>query len=159
MPTASPQVFEKGNPVTLAEGVLPTGDLASSLILVDCSELSADEKLALASQLSDRLEGVAVALIKGKDIVLDPLSDESLDPSAVKDSVTDFVSRRKDSAHYAVEAAGERIVVRSADPVPSMRKKKQNQLPPNLKQCAFCGFVTEYDDILMLHTRLHGGAY
>jgi hypothetical protein len=129
------------------------------LIVVDCSELSSDEKLALASQLSDKLEGVAVALIKGEDIVLDPLTGESPDPSAVKDSVTDFISRRKDSAHYAVEVAGERIVVHSADPVSAMTKKKQNQLPPNLKQCPFCGFVTEYEDLLMLHTRLHGGAY
>ena len=57
------------------------------MILVDCSELSADEKLALASQLSDKLEGVAVALVKGEDIVLDPLSGERPEPSAVKDSV------------------------------------------------------------------------
>jgi hypothetical protein len=126
------------------------------MILVDCSELSANEKLALASQLSDKLEGVAVALIKGEDIILDALSDEKPEPSAVKDSVTDFISRRKDAAHYAVEVAGERIVIRSADPVSAMRKKKQNQLPPNLKQCSFCGFVTEYDDLLMLHVRLHG---
>lgn len=139
--------------------VLPTGNPVCSLILVDCSDLSADEKLALASQLSDKLEGVAVALVKGEDIVLDPLSDESPDPSTVKDSVTEFISRRKDSAHYAVEVAGERIVVRSAEPVSAMRKKKQNQLPPNLKQSSFCGFVTEYEDLLMLHTRLHGGAF
>ncbi len=74
------------------------------------------------------------------------------------DAVTDFVSRRKDAVHYAVEVAGERIVVHSADPVSAMRKKKQKQLPPNLKQCSFCGFVTQYDDILMLHVRLHGAA-
>jgi hypothetical protein len=126
------------------------------MILVDCSELSADEKLALASQLSDKLEGVAVALVKGEDIVLDPLSGERPAPSAVKDSVADFISRRKDAAHYAVELDGERIVVRSADPIPALRKKKQNQLPPNLKPCPFCGFVTQYEDLLMLHTRLHG---
>jgi hypothetical protein len=129
------------------------------LILVDCSELSANEKLALASELSDKLEGVAVALVKGEDLVLDPLSEQSPDPSEVKDSVADFVSRRKDSAHYAVEVVGERVVVRSADPVSAMSKKKQNQLPPNLRQCSFCGFVTEYEDLLMLHTRLHGGAF
>ena len=126
------------------------------MILVDCSDLSADEKLALASQLSDKLEGVAVALVKGEDIVLDPLSDERPEPSAVKDSVTDFISRRKDAARYVIELAGERIVVRSADRVAAMRKKKQNQLPPNLKPCPFCGFVTQYEDLLMLHTRLHG---
>ena len=129
------------------------------MILVDCSELSANEKLALASQLSDKLEGVAVALVKGEDIVLDSLSDERPEPSAVKDSVTDFISRRKDAAHYSVEAVGERVVVHSADPVSAMRKKRQNQLPPNLKQCPFCGFFTQYDDLLILHVRLHGGGF
>lgn len=130
------------------------------MILVDCSELSADEKLALAWQLSDKLEGVAVALVKGEDIVLDPLSDEGPEPSAVKDSVTDFlISQRKDAARYAVEVVGERIVVRSGDPVSAMRKKKQNQLPPNLMQCPFCGFVTQYEDLRMLHIRLHGGGF
>lgn len=129
------------------------------MILVDCSELSANEKLALASELSDKLEGVAVALVKGEDVVLDPLSDERPEPSAVIEFVKDFISRRKDAAHYAVEVTGERVVVRSADPVSAMRKKKQNRLPPNLKQCSFCGFVTEYEDLLMLHTRLHGAGY
>lgn len=127
------------------------------MILVDCSELSADEKLALASQLSDTLEGVAVALIKGEDIVLDALSDERLEQSVVNGAVTDFVSRRKNAVHYTVEVAGERIVVHSAGHVPAKRKKKQNQLPPNLKQCSFCGFTTQYEDLLMLHVRLHGG--
>ena len=129
------------------------------MILVDCSDLSANEKLALASQISDKLEGVAVALVKGEDIVFDALSDERPEPSAVKDTVTDFVSRRKDAAHYSVEVAGERIVVRSADPVSAIRKKRQNQLPPNLKPCPFCGFVTQYEDLLILHVRLHGGGF
>ena len=129
------------------------------MILVECSELSADEKLALASQISDRLEGVAVALVKGEDIVLDSLSERRLEPSTVKDAVTDFISRRKGAAHYAVEVLGERIVVRSADPVSAMRRKEQNQLPPNLKQCPCCGFVTQYEDLLMLHVRLHGGGF
>ena len=129
------------------------------MILVDCSELSADEKLALASQLSDKLEGVAIALVKGEEIVLDALSDEGPEPSAVKDSVTDFVSRRRDAERYAVEAVGERIVVHSADPVFAMRRKKQSQLPPNLRQCPFCGFFTQYEDLLILHVRLHGGGH
>jgi hypothetical protein len=126
------------------------------MILVDCSELSADEKLALASQISDSLEGVAVALVKGESIVLDQLTSAKVELSVVKEAVAGFVSRRKDAEHYSLEVAGERIVVHSTDPVSAMRKKEQNQLPPNLKQCPFCGFVTEYDDLLMLHIRLHG---
>src|SRR6267143_5258076 len=46
------------------------------LIVIDCSELSADEKLALAMQISDTLDGTAIALVKGEDIVLDEISQE-----------------------------------------------------------------------------------
>ncbi len=41
------------------------------MISIDCSELSADEKLALASSISDALAGVALALIRGESIVFD----------------------------------------------------------------------------------------
>lgn len=127
------------------------------MILVDCAVLSADEKLALASQISDRLEGVAVALIRGDEIVLDALSTERPDQVVVNGAVTDFVARRKDASRYDVEVAGTKIVVRSRGTVSTKRRKKQNQLPPNLKQCSFCGFVTKYEDLLILHVRLHGG--
>lgn len=128
------------------------------MILVDCSEISSDEKLALASMLSDRLEGIAVALIRGDDIVLDALSSERLDQIVVNGVVTDFVSRRKDASHNRVEVSGSRIIVRSRDSVSAKRRKKQSQLPPNLKQCPFCGFVTQHEDLMMLHVRLHGGS-
>jgi len=126
------------------------------VILVDCSELSADEKLALASQISDRLEGVAIALVKGENIVLDELSQEKPEPSIVKETVAGFISRRRDAEHYSVEMAGERIIVHSADPISAMGKKAQNQLPPNLKQCPFCGFVTPYEELMIVHVRAHG---
>ncbi|HVB95159.1 MAG TPA: hypothetical protein VND41_00975 [Nitrososphaerales archaeon] len=126
------------------------------MILVDCSELSADEKLALASQISDRLEGVAIALVKGENIVLDELSQEKPEPSIVKETVAGFISRRRDAEHYSVEMAGERIIVHSADPISAMGKKAQNQLPPNLKQCPFCGFVTPYEELMIVHVRAHG---
>ncbi|MDV3243897.1 MAG: hypothetical protein LYZ66_01830 [Nitrososphaerales archaeon] len=126
-----------------------------TMILVDCSELSADEKLALASQISDRLEGVAIALIKGEDIVLDELSDEKPDPSLVKDTVADFISRRKDARYYSMEVVGERIIVHPADPIAAMRRKAQNQLPPNLKKCPYCAFVTPYEELYTVHVRAH----
>jgi len=126
------------------------------MIIVDCSELSADEKLALASKISDRLEGVAVALVKGEDIVLDALTDAKPEPSAVKDAIAGFISRRRDGEHYSVEVIGDRMVVHSADPIAAMRRKAQNQLPPNLVQCPFCGFVTPSEELLILHVRLHG---
>jgi len=126
------------------------------MILVDCTELSADEKLALASQISDRLEGVAVALVKGENIVLDELTDERPEPSVVKGAIAGFISRRRDGEHYSVETLGERIVVHSADPIAAMRRKEQNRLPPNLVQCPFCGFITPSEELLILHVRLHG---
>ena len=63
----------------------------TSVVLIDCSELSADEKLALGSQISDRLGGAAIALVKSEDIVLDQLSGEKPDPSVVKDAVIHFI--------------------------------------------------------------------
>jgi hypothetical protein len=134
---------------------LLTNSYAPSVILVDCSELSADEKLALASQISDRLEGVAIALIKGENIVLDELSDEKPEPSVVKDAVAGFISRRKGAEHYSVEVVGERIIVHSADPLTAMRKKAQNRLPPNLKQCPYCAFITPHEELLTVHVRAH----
>jgi hypothetical protein len=125
------------------------------LILIDCNELSADEKLALAMQISDRLDGEAIALVKGENIVLDELSDQKPELSAVKDVVQDFISRRKDAVHYSMEEVGERIVVHSADPIKSMRKKAQNRLPPNLIQCPYCGFVTPYEELYTVHVRGH----
>jgi hypothetical protein len=125
------------------------------MILVDCSELSADEKLALASQISDSLEGVAIALVKGENIVLDALTEEKPDISVVKEAVSGFVSRRKDGEHYSLEVVGERIVVHSADPVSAMRKKEQNKLPPNIIQCPYCAFLTEHEELLTVHIRAH----
>ena len=125
------------------------------MIVIDCSELSADEKLALAMQISDTLDGTAIALVKGEDIVLDEISDEKPDRSVVKIAVEDFISRRKDAEHYSMEEVGERIVVHSADTVSAMRKKAQNQLPPNLRQCPYCAFITPYEEEYAVHVRAH----
>ena len=86
------------------------------MIVIDCSELSAEEKLALAMQISDTLDGIAIALVKGEDIVMDKVSQEKPEVFVVKEAVEDFISRRKDAAHYFIEEVGERIVVHSADP-------------------------------------------
>ena len=130
--------------------------LKTDRITIDCSELSADEKLALASQISDNLQGVALALVKGEQIVLDQLSGEKPDPSMVKDAITHFISRRKEAADYSLEVIGERMVVHSADPIAAMRNKRQKQLPPNVQQCPFCGFVTPYEELYTVHVRAHG---
>jgi hypothetical protein len=133
------------------------------LIVIDCRELSADEKLALATQVSDRLDGMAIALVKGEDIVLDEISEEKPERSVVREVVEDFISRRKDAQHYSMEEVGERIVVHSADPVNAMRKKAPNQrrqfhnlgLPPNIRQCPHCAFVTQYEEEYAVHVKAH----
>jgi hypothetical protein len=125
------------------------------LILIDCSELAADEKLSLAMQISEKLDGMAIALVKGENIVLDEISDEKPELSVVKDAVEDFISRRKDADRYPMEEVGSRIIVHSTDPVTAERKRAQNQLPPNIRQCPNCAFVTPYEEEYSVHVKAH----
>jgi hypothetical protein len=126
------------------------------VIVIDCSELSADEKLALAAQISDDMSGSVFALVKGTNIVLDALTREKPELSEVKAVVADFISRRKDGSDYSMDVSGDQITVHSADPVAALRKRRQNELPPNLKQCPYCAFVTEYEELYTVHVRAHG---
>ena len=126
------------------------------MIVINCSELSADEELALAGQISDEMSGSVLALVKGKDIVLDALSSEKPELWRVKAVVADFISRRKDGSNYSMDVSCDRIVVHSADPIPALRKARQNELPPNLRQCPYCAFVTEYEELYIVHVRAHG---
>ena len=125
------------------------------VLTIDCSEISADEKLALASQISDALEGQALALTKSDSIVLDMLTDEEVDLGTLQAIVDDFVSRRSDSKYYSVDASDETIVIHSADPIAASRRKTENTLPPNLRQCPFCAFITQYEEEYIVHYRSH----
>ncbi|MGA2198473.1 MAG: hypothetical protein ABSG45_00900 [Nitrososphaerales archaeon] len=125
------------------------------VLTIDCSEISADEKLALASQISDALEGRALALTKSDSIVLDMLTDEEVDLGTLQAIVDDFVSRRSDSKYYSVDASDETIVIHSADPIAASRRKTENTLPPNLRQCPFCAFITQYEEEYIVHYRSH----
>jgi len=125
------------------------------VLKIDCSELSADEKLALASEISDALEGRALALAKLDSIVFDVLSGERLTVDALQPIVSDFVSRRKEAEYYSTEVRGETIVVHSADPIAASRRKKENTLPPNLRQCPYCSFITQYEEEYTVHMRAH----
>ncbi len=129
------------------------------MILIDCSELPVDEKLALAARISDEMDGRVIALVKGRDIVLDEVSGETPAISSVRSIVEDFVSHRKEGSRYSLDVSGDRIVVHPADPIPGLRKERENDLPPNLKQCPFCGFVTEYDGLYIVHVRAHGAGF
>ncbi len=125
------------------------------MIEVDCSELSADEKLALASEISDSLEGKAIALVKMDSIVLDQLTNDKVDIEAMRPIVSDFISRRKVAAHYSFEVNGDTILVHSADPIAASHRKTENTLPPNLKQCPYCSFITQYEVEYTVHMRSH----
>ena len=128
---------------------------APVMIVVDCTELSSDEKLALADAISTGLEGLAFALPKGDSIVLDQLTEEKVDQDRVMPIIKDFFARRKASSDYSAEIKGETIVVHSSDPIAAMQKKRGSQLPPNLYQCPFCPYVTQYEEQSILHSRLH----
>jgi hypothetical protein len=125
------------------------------MIEVDCAELTNDEKLALASEISDWLEGKALALVKLDSIVFDQLTDQKVGVETLRPIVVDFVSRRKDSEHYSVEVDGERIIVHSANPIAASRRREENTLPPNLKQCPYCSFITQYEEEYIVHLRSH----
>jgi len=125
------------------------------VLQIDCSELSADEKLALASEISDVLEGRALALVKLESIVFDQLSGEKISVETLQPIVSDFVSRRKDSQYYSVEVRGETLVVHSADPIAASRRKTEYTLPPNLRQCPYCSFITQYEEEYTVHMRAH----
>jgi hypothetical protein len=126
------------------DDVFSLGQQLASVLKIDCLELSADEKLALASEISDALEGRALAL-----------ADERLTVDALQPVVSDFISRRKEAEYYSTEVRGETIVVHSADPVAASKRKKENTLPPNLKQCPYCSFITQYEEEYNVHMRAH----
>ncbi|MGA2665707.1 MAG: hypothetical protein ABSF83_12275 [Nitrososphaerales archaeon] len=125
------------------------------MLTIDCSELSADEKLALAAAISDSLEGRALALVQLDGIVIDRLTDEKLGVDDLQPIVSEFVSRRKDAQYYSIEVHGEKIVVHSADPVAAARRRAEPTLPPNLRQCPYCSFITEYEVEYTVHMRSH----
>ncbi|MDA4124102.1 MAG: hypothetical protein OK438_01435 [Thaumarchaeota archaeon] len=126
------------------------------MIDVDCSELTTDEQLALASEISDALEGRWVALVRDQKIVLGQVTGGELDKGVVQSVVEDFVSRRKGHEWYSLERKGDTLFVHGADPIPAMEKRPKPGLPPNVLQCPFCPFVTPYQEALVVHTRAHG---
>ena len=126
------------------------------MIKVDCRELTFNEQLALASHFSDGLEGRAVVLAKDEFIVFDVLKNPEPGEGEVEKLVREFTSARKDSANYSVEREDGVLVVRSPDPVKAGGERRTGSLPPNLKKCPFCGFVTPYDEMYTVHIRAHG---
>jgi hypothetical protein len=130
--------------------------LEGIVITIDCHELSTDEQLALASSISDALEGRGVALTRDKDVVIDSLLGPAPDLFEVEALVKSFVGRRRDSAHYSVERMGDMLVVHSADPIKGARGRRKAQLPENLMKCPLCAFVSPYEELYNVHLRSHG---
>jgi hypothetical protein len=127
------------------------------LLTVLCAELTVNEQRALEAVLADQLAGRAVVLNKGDEIAFDPMTDGGLGAGDVMQTVERFVSKRKDSRHYSVEAEGDKIRIRSPDPIAAERSRRESAstLPPNLMQCPFCPFVTPYEEMYTVHLRAH----
>jgi hypothetical protein len=125
---------------------------------IDCSELTADEQLALAGEITGALGGRGLALPKGRKIVLDSLSGPKPDDRTIEAAVADFLSRRKNSSLYSTERDGDTIIIHSPDPVKAGHFRRVERLPPNLLKCPFCSFVTPYEELYVVHYRAHGVA-
>ncbi|HMD79214.1 MAG TPA: hypothetical protein VKF39_04440 [Nitrososphaerales archaeon] len=123
---------------------------------IDCTELTGDEQLALAGEITGALGGKAIALPKGRKIAFDTVSGPAPDERAVEAAVADFLARRNDASHYSFEVEGDTIIVRSPDPLAASHSRGVERLPPNLMKCPFCGFVTQYEELYVVHYRSHG---
>ncbi len=127
------------------------------MITVDCSEMTLDDQLALASAISEGLRGRAFALVNDDRLVLDAMS--KITPAEVASLITGFVSRRKEASYYSVKVDGDDIIVHTPDPLARSRGRRDpgEILPENLYKCPFygCGFITPYHDLLVQHVRLH----
>ena len=118
--------------------------------------MTLDDQLALASAISDALDGRAVALVKDDKLALDTLSN-SVTIGEVVEVVRGFVSKRKDAQYYSVEADGTEVLVHTPDPLARSRGRKDTGqlLPDNLLKCPYCPFVTIYQELYDVHMRSH----
>lgn len=126
------------------------------MIRVDCHELTRDEQLAIASEVSDALAGRAVALVDDHSLVLDSMRGPEPKVAEVEAIIRTYISRRPKASEYSIERVGDALTVRSPDPIAANHRQRRSPLPDNLKQCPFCSFVTPYDELLTVHTRSHG---
>ena len=126
------------------------------MIEIDCSEMTLDDQLALASAVSDGLGGRAIAMVKDEKLVLDTMSNKVM-VGEVTSVVREFCSKRKDAKYYSVEADGDQIIVHTPDPLARSRGRKDTGqlLPDNLLKCPYCPFVTPYQELYDVHMRSH----
>lgn len=128
---------------------------AIAVVKIDCSELTQDVQLALASSISEETQGKSLALVSGEDIVIDTISGPMMDSARLTRLVEKFISRRKEAEHYQVETQGDAIVVRSPDPVAARRTRTLFRVPPGAYQCPACGLILPDEGKYQTHLRTH----
>ncbi len=109
--------------------------------------------LALASAISDGLEGKGVAIVKDDKILVDQLSGSKISVAAVVSVVEGFVARRKDPTNYSLEVSKSDIIVHSRSLPKAGGKGTIRRLPPGFLQCSLCGFLTRDQEHLTIHIR------
>ena len=110
--------------------------------------------LALASEISDGLDGKGVAIVKNDEILVDQMSGSKIPVAAVKPVVESFVARRKDPTNYSLEVSKSGIVVHYKGLPKAGGKEAIRRLPPGFLQCSLCGFLTKDEEHLIVHIRL-----
>ena len=94
--------------------------------------------------------------MKKGELVLDVSDQATLGVDEVNRIVWGFISRRKDAKYYTLSVAGEVITVHPPVPVAKESRRNPELLPPNLMRCPYCGYVTQYEEEFVVHTRAHG---
>ena len=125
------------------------------MLKVDCTELTTDEMLALASSINEGMHGKAIALVNNGSVVIDQVDKDGVSVGDISSLVREFISRRKDSEHYSMNLEGDTIIINSADPVAAKASKRPAGLPQNILACPFCPFVTPYQELYNTHVATH----
>jgi hypothetical protein len=125
------------------------------MIKIDCSELTQDEQLALASTISEELQGRSLALVRGSDIVIDRLSGPDLDGPQLVQLVGRFIAKRTDPALYEIESEDDTIMVHGPDPIAAKRSRTVHKVPPGAFQCPACGLLLPDEGRYQTHVRTH----
>ena len=86
--------------------------------------------LALASEISDGLDGKGVAIVKNDEILVDQMSGSKIPVEAVKPVVESFVARRKDPTNYSLEVSKSGIIVHYKGLPKAGGKETIRRLPP-----------------------------
>jgi len=109
--------------------------------------------LALASLISDDLDGKGVAIVKDDKILVDQISKANISVASVLTMVEAFVAKRKDPTKYSFEVSRSGILIHSRNLREAGYKKGIRRLPPGFSQCSLCGFLTRDREVLTLHVR------